>query len=453
MKSFFSINPFDQSIIAEHPVVADSELDTILKKAEKAFEVWSEKSYSQRAEILLKAGELLRSEKENHARTMSLEMGKILNEARAEVEKCANACDYYAESGEQFMHDESILTEAKKSFVAFQPVGAVFAIMPWNYPYWQVIRAAAPTLMAGNVMLLKHAPNVSMCAKAIEKVFLEAGAPEGVFQSVIIDVDRVEKIISSDIIQGVTLTGSERAGISVGSLAGKHIKKSVLELGGSDSLIVLEDADMMKAAAVAVQSRMQNAGQSCIAAKRWIVVEKAVNDFTNKIIEKINTLKQGNPLEDDITMGPVARLDLAEGLEKQLNESLKNGAHMLLGGRRNQSNFQPTLLNEVHAGMPAFDEELFGPIASIIKVKDENEAIKIANQSRYGLGGSVWTKDLNRGESVARKIKSGAVFVNSLMRSDARLPFGGVKKSGYGRELSKYGMHEFVNIKTIYIDH
>lgn len=452
MKTFQSINPFDQSLIAEHDLMNAGQLENALQKSESAFSQWRKISFSKRSEVLLHVASSLRKNKEHHARTISLEMGKILNEARAEIEKCALTCEFYAQHSEAFLKDEIIASDAKKSLVSFQPIGAVFAIMPWNYPFWQVIRAAAPTMMAGNVFLLKHAPNVTQCSIEIEKLFLEAGAIEGLFQSLIVDIDVTEKIIAHDIVQGITLTGSEFAGSSVASLAGKHIKKTVMELGGSDPLIVLEDADLEKAAKVALQSRMQNAGQSCIASKRFIVMEKARDEFLQKLMDGTKKLKQGNQLEESTTTGPMARIDLAEKLEHQEKDSLKNGIEVLIGGSRNGSNFQPTLLNNVKPGVPAFDEELFGPIASIIPAKNEDEAIELANRNRYGLGASIWTKDLDRGHRLAKEINAGAVFINALVKSDPRLPFGGIKKSGYGRELSKYGTQEFTNIKTIYID-
>jgi succinate-semialdehyde dehydrogenase/glutarate-semialdehyde dehydrogenase len=452
MKTFKSINPFDQSVIEEYELITDQQLDDVLAKADLAFLHWRKFSFTERGNLFHQLAKILQDKKEELAKLMTLEMGKIIKESRAEIEKCANCCDYYADHGEEFMQGERIKTEAKKSLVAFEPIGAVFAIMPWNFPFWQVIRAAAPTLMAGNVMLLKHAPNVCGCSKAIEGIFHDAGFPDGVFQSLIADVDVTERIISHIIVQGVTITGSELAGSSVASLAGKHIKKSVLELGGSDPLIILDDADLDKAVKVGLQSRMQNAGQSCIAAKRFIVLERVKDEFIQKMTDGVNQLKQGNPLDETITTAPMARLDLAEKLEKQEASSVREGAVMIAGGERNGCNFQPSLLDYVRPGMPAFNEELFGPVAAIISAKDEDDAIFLANINRYGLGAAIWTKDLERGERIGRQINSGSVFINSLVKSDPRLPFGGIKKSGYGRELSKYGMHEFVNVKTIFIE-
>jgi succinate-semialdehyde dehydrogenase/glutarate-semialdehyde dehydrogenase len=430
----------------------DERVEDALVRADLAFQKWKHVSFARRAELLHQLGKKLRDQKEALARTITLEMGKVINEARAEIDKCAMVCNYYADHGEEIMRDEAVASEAVKSVVAFEPIGAVFAIMPWNFPFWQVIRAAVPTIMAGNVMLLKHAPNVCGCSQSIEKLFREAGFPEGVFQSLIAGVDITEKVISHAIVQGVTLTGSEMAGSSVASLSGRHIKKTVLELGGSDPIIILDDADLERAAKVGLQSRMQNAGQSCIAAKRFIVLEKVKDEFIHKLLEYTGKLIQGNPLDEHITTGPMARIDLAEKLEEQQNASVKAGAEVIAGGARNGCNFAPTLLNYVKPGMPAFNEEMFGPIAAVVSAPNEDDAVFLANINRYGLGASVWTKNLERGERVARQIYSGSVFVNALVKSDPRFPFGGVKKSGYGRELSRYGMHEFVNVKTIFID-
>jgi succinate-semialdehyde dehydrogenase/glutarate-semialdehyde dehydrogenase len=378
-------------------------------------------------------------------------MGKVLKEAQGEIEKCAEACHYFAEQAETFLKDQMIKTEASKSFVCFQPLGPVLAIMPWNFPFWQVFRFAAPSLMAGNVGLLKHAGNVSQCSLAIESIFREAGFPEGAFQSLLIDSKRVEAVITHDHVAAVTLTGSELAGTKVAAAAGKNIKKTVLELGGSDPFVVMEDADFDLAAKIATQSRMQNAGQSCIAAKRFIVMEKVLDDFLQRFKTNVESLRQGNPMLKDTTTGPLARLDLAEDLEAQMNNSMSAGARLITGGKREGANYQPAILQDVVPGMQAFDEEMFGPVAAIISVKNEKHAIEMANQNRYGLGASVWTKDRERGERIARQIESGCVFVNSLMRSDQRLPFGGIKKSGYGRELSELGIKEFMNAKTVYV--
>ncbi len=449
---FKSINPYNQSIIAEFQLNNDGAIQKKLDLATSTYKTWRKESFSNRAALMNKVAQLLRQNKEEYARTITLEMGKAINEARGEVEKCASTCEYFAQHSERFLADTPITTEAKRTYITYQPTGAVFAIMPWNFPFWQVFRFAIPTIMAGNVAMLKHAPNVCQTSLTIEKIFLEAGFPEGVFQSFIIDVDKVEGIINHDIVQAVTLTGSEYAGSQVAALAGKYIKKSVLELGGSDAFIVLADADLEKAAKIASQSRMQNAGQVCISAKRFIVLEKVKDEFLNHLQKNISALVQGNPLDEKITTGPLARLDLAEKLEKQMESSIKSGAHKIMGGERNGCNYQPALVDNVKPGMVAFEEETFGPMASIITVKDESEAIALANLSRYGLSSSLWTSDLDKAARLAKEIEAGAVFVNSLVRSDARWPIGGVKKSGYGRELAEIGIKEFMNAKSVIMD-
>lgn len=444
-----TVNPFDQSIVGEYPLLDSAMLNHKLERASSAFANWKQTSFSERSEKMLLAADVLLQNRERYARTIALEMGKVLPEGIAEIEKCAAACKYFAEQAERLLKDEDIKTEARKSFVTFQPTGAILAVMPWNFPFWQVIRFAAPALMAGNVGLLKHASSVSTCSLLLEEVFTLAGFPEGVFQSLIIESKTVEAVLAADIVQGVALTGSEEAGGKVASIAGKNIKKSVLELGGSDPFVILKDADLDVAVKVATQSRMQNAGQSCIAAKRFIVDREIHEQFLDRFAESIGNIRQGNPLDPATHMGPVARVDLAETLEGQMQQSLKMGATLVTGGSRNGSNFQPTLLDQVRPGMPVFDEETFGPLAAVIVATDEAHAIKLANNSRYGLGASVWTTDRERGEFVARHVEAGSVFVNALMRSDQRLPFGGIKKSGYGRELSEPGIKEFVNAKTI----
>jgi len=449
MKSFKSIFPFNQTEIAEYKIMSDAEIDTALATSEKVFPYWSSMPFEERAEVLKNVASLLLERKEKLALLITSEMGKVLKESIAEIEKCALGCNFYAEQAQNFLKDESIATSYKKSLVAYQPIGAVLAIMPWNFPFWQVFRFAAPTLMAGNVALLKHSPNVCGCSLAIQQLFEEAGADCGVFQSLIADTDVTEKILKSNIVQAVSLTGSERAGSSVASIASAQIKKSVLELGGSDAFIVLADADIEKAAEAAVTSRMQNAGQSCIAAKRFLVVQDVLGDFTEAVKSVIQKLRQGNPYDESITTGPMARLDLAEKLQQQMLASVSKGAEIALGGEVSGCNYQPTLLLNVQPGMPAFDEETFGPLFSMIKVKDEKEAVAMANNSRYGLGGNIWTKDLDKGIGLARQINSGSVFINSMVKSEPALPFGGIKKSGYGRELGKQGIMEFVNVKTI----
>jgi succinate-semialdehyde dehydrogenase / glutarate-semialdehyde dehydrogenase len=448
---FKSINPFTQTVISEHEVLSNAQLNQKLELAESTFKNWRNTSFQERADKMQKFANILRANKNELGLLITNEMGKILAEAIAEVEKSAGNCNFYAENAEKMLKDELYDTPFK-SMSVYDPSGAVFAIMPWNYPFWQVLRYAAPAIMAGNVTLLKHAPNVIGCAKAIENAFLEAGFPEGVFQQIVIDIPQVESVIAADIVSGITLTGSEMAGSSVAALAGKHIKKSVLELGGSDAFIVLNDADLDKAATVATQSRMLNAGQACICAKRFIVTEKVADEFSALFEQKVNALQQGNPLQDGINMGPLARLDLADKLSGQLEKSLRQGAKLVIGGEQNDCNFQPTLIDFVDSNNIAFQEETFGPLATIIRAKDENDAIAIANNHRYGLASAIWTEDRDKAYKLARRIEAGNVFVNSLVRSDSRIPFGGIKKSGYGRELSDIGMKEFMNMKSIIIE-
>ncbi|TDE43885.1 NAD-dependent succinate-semialdehyde dehydrogenase [Flavobacterium rhamnosiphilum] len=448
---FKSINPFTQVIIAEHEVLTNAQLNQKLQLSERAFKNWKQTTFGQRADLMKKLANILREKKEELGLLITNEMGKVLSESISEVEKSAGNCDFYAENAEKMLKEEYYDTPFK-SMSVYDPMGAVFAIMPWNYPFWQVLRYAAPAIMAGNVTLLKHAPNVIGCAKAIENAFLEAGFPEGVFQQITIDIPQVESVIASDVVHGITLTGSEMAGSSVAALAGKHIKKSVMELGGSDAFIVLNDANLEKAATVATQTRMLNAGQACICAKRFIVTEKVADEFAALFTQKVKSLQQGNPLQEGINMGPLARLDLADKLANQLEKSLQQGAKLILGGEREDCNFQPTLIDFVDSNNIAFQEEIFGPLATIIRAKDENDAITIANNHRYGLAAAIWTEDRENAYRLARRIEAGNVFVNSLVRSDSRVPFGGIKKSGYGRELGTIGIKEFMNMKSLIIE-
>ncbi|MFI5136741.1 MAG: NAD-dependent succinate-semialdehyde dehydrogenase [Sphingobacteriales bacterium] len=452
MNVFQSVFPYNQQVIAEYPLMDSLAINSAISKAGQGYAFWSAQSFSQRALVLQNAAAILRQDKEHLASMITNEMGKVIGEARGEVEKCATVCEYYAQQAEGFLKDEFIEAGYHRSFVSYHPIGAVLAVMPWNFPFWQVFRFAAPTLMAGNVGLLKHARNVTGCSLAIEQVFEKAGAPEGVFQSLVTDAAGVERLIAADIVQAVTLTGSEAAGGIVAALAGKQIKRSLLELGGSDALIVLADADIEKAAAVAIQSRMQNAGQSCIASKRFIVVKEAADEFIHQLQQQIKKLKQGDPYKEGITTGPMARANLAKELENQMHRSIATGATLSLGGGVEGANFQPSLLLNVKKGMTTFDEETFGPLASVIIAANDAEAIQLANHSSFGLGGSIWTGDVEKGITLARQVNSGAVFINSLVKSDPRLPFGGIKKSGYGRELGRQGILEFVNEKTIAAD-
>jgi len=448
-KLFQSIFPYTQELLAEYPLLDDTQLDRAISDASNAYRSWKKTSFTERANVLRQVALIMRRDLEKLATLITHEMGKVIAEARGEVEKCAVTAEYYAEHSEDFLKDETLVAGYTKSFVIYQPIGVVLGIMPWNFPFWQVFRYAAPTLMAGNTTLLKHAPNVCGCAIALENIFLEAGAPKGVFKSLIIDTPAVEKILASDIVQAVTLTGSERAGSSVASLAGKYIKKSVMELGGSDALILLPDADMKAAVSVALNSRMLNAGQSCIGAKRFIVLHDAVKDFVPEFLNQLKGLKQGDPFDKNMTTGPMARPDLVNALENQMRTTISMGAKLEYGGDVQGCNFKPALLLDVKEGMPAFDQETFGPLAAVIIAKDEAAAIQLANDSQYGLAGSVWTRDLEKGIAIAKQMETGAVFINALVKSDPRLPFGGIKKSGYGRELGRLGILEFVNAKTI----
>ncbi len=446
---FKSIYPYTQEVIAEYALMDNSAVEQCISNAAKAFAVWKNFGFQQRAAVFNNTAVILRRNKEELAALITREMGKVIAESKAEIEKCAYVCEYYAQHAEVFLKDVPHEAGYDTSFVAYGPIGAVLGIMPWNFPFWQVFRYAAPALMAGNVTLLKHAPNVCGCSQKIESIFSEAGAPAGVFQSLIADTPVVEKLLATPVVQGVSLTGSDKAGSAVASLAGKNIKTSVMELGGSDALIVLADADIKKAAAVALQSRMQNAGQSCIAAKRFIVVQNAMNDFVSEFTSLLKNLKQGDPFNESVTTGPMARLDLAQNLAAQMQQSIQQGATLAYGGEVDGCNYSPSLLLNVQKGMPAFEQETFGPMAAIITAKDEAEAIALANASRYGLGGSIWTKDLEKAVALARKLECGAVLINSLVKSDPRLPFGGSKRSGYGRELGREGILEFVNAKAI----
>ena len=446
---FKSIFPYTQELLAEYPLMDDRALDQAISNASTAYQNWKKFSFYERGRVLKNTASILRRDQELLASLITKEMGKITSEAMAEVEKCAGTAEYFADHSEILLKDELLEAGYSKSFVCFQPIGVILGIMPWNFPFWQVFRYAAPTIMAGNTTLLKHAPNVCGCALALEKIFLEAGAPKGVFTSLIIDTPAVSKILSSDIVHAVTLTGSERAGGSVAALAGTNIKKSVMELGGSDALIVLPDADMQLAVSVALNSRMQNAGQSCIAAKRFIILQDAAQDFLQHFLIQLKDLQQGDPFDKNINMGPMARLDLANALDQQLKNSVKMGAKLVHGGEMNGCNFKPAILLDVKKGMPAFDEETFGPMAAVILAKDESEAVHLANDSKYGLAASIWTRDIQKGIDMAKQLEAGGVFINALVKSDPRLPFGGIKKSGYGRELDRHGIMEFVNIKTI----
>lgn len=452
MTHFFSINPFTQDVLGEYEADTALKIQQKLQIAEKSFMKWKNTSISERAKLFLGLSIILEQKKEQLAQTISLEMGKVINEAQAEIDKCALLCVYYAENAEKQLAPDFITSAYSKSYVAFQPLGAVLAIMPWNFPFWQALRFAVPALMAGNVGLLKHAPNVPQCAELIEKIFLQAGFPEGVFQNVFAQVQDVEQIIAHRAVQAVTLTGSEKAGSAVAGLAGKYLKKSVLELGGSDAFIVLEDTDLPHTIKNARLSRMLNNGQSCIAAKRFIVLERVYDDFLEGLKASFAELRFGNPLEEGSQYACLARPDLAENLASQIQKSVAMGAKLVAGSTEaNGTIFQPTILANVHTQMPVFAEETFGPVAAVIKAKNEQEAIDLANLSAYGLGASVWSKNIEKAEKIALELQAGTCSVNSIVKSSPELPFGGIKNSGYGRELSVAGIREFVNWKTVVI--
>ena len=449
------INPATNQVINKYDEMTWEEIESILENTQKAYEGWKGSTFSERSKKMKAAAKLLKKDKEKYARLMADEMGKPLAQGRAEAEKCAWCCEYYAENAEKFLSPELVDTDASRSYVAFNPLGIVLAVMPWNFPFWQVFRFAAPGLMAGNAGILKHASNVPGCALAIEEIFRNAEFPENLFSTVLVNNQVVANIIEHPYVKAVTLTGSTPAGKSVASKAGSVMKKTVLELGGSDPYVILKDADLDLAVDTCVTSRLINGGQSCIAAKRFIVVNEIRNRFEEMFVEKMKSKKMGNPLEEGVDLGPQARIDLRNALHRQVVISVEKGARLLLGGTipdREGAYYEPTVLTDVKKGMPAYDEELFGPVAAIIPVESEAEAIRVANDSEFGLGAAVFTRDIKRGENIAaEKFEAGACFVNTFVKSDPRLPFGGVKESGYGRELSSYGIREFVNIKTVYI--
>lgn len=449
-----SINPATGRVSATFPVLHTGEIAGILQQSAIAQSRWSAFDIAQRAGYLLRLAQLLRQNRDTYATIITEEMGKLLREARAEVEKCAWGCEFYAAHAARFIADETVATEATRSYVVYQPLGVVFCIMPWNFPFWQVIRAAAPALMAGNTIVLKHAANVPRCALALEEAFNAAGFPEHTFHSLLITAKQAETVIADDHIAAVTLTGSTSAGRKVAATAGQYLKKCVLELGGSDPFIVLEDADITATVEQAVIARFQNAGQSCIAAKRFILVDTIADQFVAHFSDRIRKLRCGDPKAETTDIAPMARTDLRDELQAQVERSQVMGAKLVTGGTCIGSQgafYAPALLDYVQPGMPAFDEELFGPVAAIVRVNNADEAVDLANRSQFGLGASVWTTDLNRGEAIARKIHAGCTFINGIVKSDPRLPFGGVKHSGFGRELSYHGIREFVNIKTLWI--
>jgi succinate-semialdehyde dehydrogenase / glutarate-semialdehyde dehydrogenase len=449
-----SVNPATEEVLQTYEMHSVGQIEQALYAAGRAFQQWSRSPFSLRSDLMRRAASLLRHQKAWLSGIMSAEMGKPIVEAEAEVEKCAWNCDYYAENADRFLCDETRESGASLSYVQYMPLGTVLAVMPWNFPFWQVFRFAAPALMAGNTAILKHASNVPGCALAIEEVFRQAGFPEGVFQNLLIPGSLVSFLLRDPRIAAVTLTGSEAAGSDVASRAGRELKKTVLELGGSDPFIVLEDADLDLAVTTAIKARYQNTGQSCIAAKRFISVAPIAAQFQERFVEGVRSLRLGDPLDRSTQVGPLARADLRDALELQVRESVRQGAALLLGGSRRLGRgyfFEPGVLADVQPGMPAGSEEVFGPVAALMVARDAEDAIRLANESLYGLGASLWTSDLDRARGLAKIIEAGQVFINGMVASDPRLPFGGVKRSGYGRELSDFGIREFVNIQTVWI--
>ncbi len=454
---FKTVNPATGEVIAEYETMTRDEVFAIARSSQEAFLKWKDLAVSERSPLLRRLAEVLRGRKERYARLITTEMGKPISDALAEIEKCAWSAEVFAERAEEWLEDELFEADGKKHIVSYEPLGVILSIMPWNFPFWQALRFAIPTVVAGNVSMLKHSNTVPQCALAIEEAFKEAGFPENAFRTIIADHATVAELIASDLIQGVSLTGSTRAGQRIGEMAGRHLKKVVLELGGSDPFIVLEDADVDVAAKNAALARAQNTGQSCIAAKRFIVVEEVADAFAQRFAEYMSRLVVGDPMDEKTQVGPLVNLAAAEEMGEMVKDAISKGAKVVAGGNRVDRAgyfFQPTLLTQVKPDMRVVTEESFCPVAPIIAVKDEFEAIRVANASEFGLGGSVWTKDLERGVRVAKRIEAGTLFVNAITKSDPRMPFGGIKKSGLGRELSKFGIREFVNVKALNVyDH
>lgn len=446
-----SINPYTNDIIREFEEFSDIRVEELLNKSGEAFENWGKTTFEFRAGLMNKAGALLRDNIKEYAGSITSEMGKPVKESMLEVEKCAWACQFYAGNSEHFLAPESVVTDADTSYVTFEPLGTILGIMPWNFPFWQVFRFAVPTLMAGNTVLLKHSSNVQISAGKIEEMFTSAGFPAGVFRNLVIGSGRVGKVITHPVVKAVSLTGSELAGQKVAEVAGSVLKKSLLELGGSNAFVVLKDANIEKAVEIGIKARFQNAGQSCIAAKRFILEKGISKDFIELFLDGIRKIKSGDPSDAETDLGPLASIEHAEKLEEQLKRSVQMGAMVIEGGSRNGAFFRPSVVVNVIPGMPLFDEEVFGPVAPIIIAGDTEEAIRLANHTNFGLGVSLFTDDLKNAEELISKFPDGSVFVNGLVKSDPRLPFGGTKHSGFGRELSVQGIREFVNVKTIWI--
>ena len=445
-------NPYSGNILMEYEVLTPKELETCLDSSNNVFDEWKNTDLATRCGFLKNLSEMLLKNIEKYSKLMTQEMGKPISQSRAEINKCVFLSDFYAKNAVVFLSDEIIETDATESFISYDPLGIVLGIMPWNYPFWQVLRFAIPTITAGNTVLLKHASNVTGCALEIQNLFEESGFPKNCFQTLIADHDHIEKIISDERVKAISLTGSEKAGKQVAKIAGQNLKKTVLELGGNNACIVLDDANLDKYMSTMVNARMQNTGQSCIAAKRFIVVDSIYDKFIDLFKKNVETLHSGNPMDEDTTIGPLARTDLADTLKKQIDKSVEKGANVLLGNKQDNAYFEPTIIVNVKPGMPVFDEETFGPVAAITKVKTNDDAYVMASKTKFGLGSMVFTEDTQAALKKSLKIEDGAYFINELVKSDPRLPFGGTKISGYGRELSREGIHEFVNKKTIYIN-
>jgi len=449
-----AVNPATEEVVATFEPSTPEAIEHALDRAERSYRTWRKTTFTERAPLMHQAAAYLRDQRSHLARLITLEMGKPIVEAEAEIDKCAWNCDFYADNAVTFLADEPHPSSATDSYVQFTPLGPILAVMPWNFPFWQLFRFAAPALMAGNTAILKHASNVPQCALATEEVFQASGFPPGTFQTVLIPGSTVNQLIADPRIAAITLTGSDAAGRSVAEAGGRHIKKTVLELGGSDPFIVLADADVAAAAAVGVRSRYQNTGQSCIAAKRFIVVDAVFDAFQRRFVDGVRALRIGNPADRSTQIGPLARSDLRDELEQQVRRSVAQGATLLTGGKRRAGRgyfFEPTVLSDVAVDMAAACEEVFGPVAALIRVRDTAEAIRVANTSSFGLGANLWSGDVSRARQLAREIEAGQVFINGMVTSDPRLPFGGIKLSGYGRELSAYGIREFVNLQTVWI--
>ncbi len=455
MRTIESKNPYTGEIIAEYNLYDNSRIDKILQASAKLQNHWSQISMDRKSDLFLSLASLLRKRRHELATLITSEMGKVLVESEAEVEKCALVCEYYAKNAKDFLSPINIKTDYAKSYVVYNPLGVILAIMPWNFPFWQVFRAAAPILMAGNTIVLKHASNVSGCALAIEKLFVEAGFEENILSTILIRGEETSSLIEDKRISAVTLTGSTEAGIAVANTAGRNLKKAVLELGGSDPYIILADADLNSAVEKCVTGRLINAGQSCIGAKRFIVVSEVYDQFITTFAEKMSKAKTGNPLDKETTYGPLAKIEFCRELSSQVKKSISMGAEILVGEKAFDNDmplYMPTVLTNVKPGMPAYHDELFGPVASVIRVKDEQEAIFVANDTIFGLGAAIFTQDIQKGTHIAQNhLQSGCCFINDFVKSDPRLPFGGIKNSGYGRELSLWGIREFTNLKTVVV--